>query len=356
MSLDELRGRIDALDKKILECLNERATLALDIGKIKQSENAVVYVPEREKQIFDDLRALNQGPLPDSAIKVIYREVISAVRELQRPVDIAFLGPKNTFSHIAAERIFGDHATYRPEPTIDDVFTEVERKRADYGLVPVETSMGGGVSDTLDRFVNSDLKIINEVMLHISQNLMANCAQESIKRIYSKVQPFEQCRRWLKANMPNVELVEVSSTAKAAELAAKEENAAAVASSKAAESYGLDILVPGIEDAAHNFTRFFVIGRQLSKPTGNDKTSVMCAVKDRPGALYELLIPFSEAGVSLTRIESRPSQRKAWEYVFFMDFAGHADDKDISTALARVGDHCKELKVLGAYPHGELEE
>ncbi|GMW02999.1 MAG: P-protein [Candidatus Hydrogenedentota bacterium] len=356
MNLDSIRDRIDALDRSILELLNERASLALEIGEIKKNANAAYYVPEREKKIFDALRKLNPGPLPDDAVMAIFREVISAVRALEKPLDIAYLGPKDTFSHLAALRMFGSHANFHPEPTIDDVFTEVERKRVDYGIVPVETSMGGGVPDTLDRFVHSDLKILNEVMLHISQNLLSNSAFDDIAKVYSKAQPFVQCRNWLKANLPNAELVETSSTAEAARVAAGEPGSAAIASILAAETYGISVLIKGIEDAAHNFTRFFVIGRQMAKPTGEDKTSILVAIKDKPGALYELLIPLANAKVNLTRIESRPSQRRAWEYVFFIDMLGHADDPGIKMALEEVGHQCKELRILGSYPHGELAE
>lgn len=356
MNLDELRKRIDELDKSILGQLNERAECAMRIGEIKRSSNAAYYVPEREKKIFDALRERNPGPLSGDAVRAIYREIISAIRALEKPVDVAFLGPQYTFSHAASLRIFGTHASYHPVATVDDIFTEVERKRVDYGVVPVETSMGGGVSDTLDRFVTSDVKIINEVMLHIKQNLLAKCPLEEVTRVYSKAQPFVQCRLWLRANMPNAELVETSSTAEAARIVADLCDAAAIGSALAAEHYELEILVKGIEDAPHNFTRFFVISRHMAKPTGDDKTSILCAIKDKPGALYNLLTPLADAGINLTRIESRPSQRKAWEYVFFIDMLGHAEEPHIKEAIDTVSMHCKELKILGSFPHGELEE
>lgn len=356
MNLDEWRRQIDACDEKILELLNERAEAAMRIGEIKRNADTAFYVPERERAIFDKLREANPGPLPPEAIKAIYREIISAVRALEKPVEVAFFGAKATFSHMAAMRLFGSHAVFHPMATIDDIFTEVERKRMDYGVVPAETSMGGGVSDTLDRFVNSDLKIVNEVMMHIQQNLLSNSPMEKITKVYSKVQGLVQCRNWLKANLPNAQQVETSSTADAARIAAGEPGAAAIASLLAAEMYEIKVLVPGVEDAAHNFTRFFVVGHQMAKPTGRDKTSVLCAIKDKPGALYHLLTPFSEEGVNLTRIESRPSRRKAWEYVFFIDLEGHVDSTAIQNALEKVSHHCKEMKVLGSYPHGELEE
>lgn len=356
MTLEDLRQRIDELDSKIVSLLNERARLAIEIGEIKRNTTTVYYVPEREKKIYDKLVAENAGPLPETAIRAIYREVISAVRALERPIDVAFLGPRDTFSHMAALRIFGTHANFHPVGTVDDIFTEVERKRVEYGVVPVETSMGGGVSDTLDRFINSELKIINEVMLHITQNLLSNSDLGEITKVYSKTQPFVQCRNWLKANLPNAELIETPSTAEAARIVTFQPGAAAIASELAAQTYNLRVLVRGIEDVSHNLTRFFVISRQMAKPTGNDKTSILCAIKDKPGALYELLTPMASHGINLTRIESRPSRRKAWEYVFFIDLLGHADEPHIKAALVKVAEHCKELKVLGSFPHGELAE
>lgn len=356
MTLDELRAAIDELDSRILELLSERAKRALDIAEIKRSTQSAYYVPEREKAVFERLRALNKGPLPDSAIKVIYREVMSAIRSLEKNISVAYLGPNDTFSHMAALRVFGVTADYHPLPTVADIFTEVERKRIDYGLVPVESSMGGGVHDTLDRFISSDLKIVNEVLLRITQNLLSNSPLDKIERVYSKDNAFIQCRNWLRVNLPNAKLIDVSSTAEAARIASQEEGAAAVASALAAKTYNVDILVPSIEDSPNNYTRFFVMGRQLAKPTGKDKTSILISIKDRPGALYSLLTPFNQSDVNLTRIESRPSRRKAWEYVFFIDLIGHIDDPRISEVLEKVHEYCVELKVLGSYPQGDVEE
>ncbi|HRI88357.1 MAG TPA: prephenate dehydratase [Candidatus Hydrogenedentes bacterium] len=347
---------MDALDAKILECLNARAECAIGISEIKRSGDQQYYVPEREKTIYDKVRQMNPGPLPDPAVKAIYREIISAVRALEKPVDVAFLGPRDTFSHIASMKVFGVHATYHPVATVDDVFTEVERARVDYGLVPVETAMGGSLGDTLDRFLTSDLKIVNEVMLRIQQNLLSNSPLELITKVYSKSQPFVQCRNWLKANLPNAELIETSSTAEAARIAAAEPGAAAIASLLAAETYNIGVVVKGIEDSSNNFTRFFVIGRHMAKTTGKDKTAIICAIMDHPGALYELLTPLATAGVNLTRIESRPSRKRAWEYVFFIDMLGHCDDPVVKEALDSVRKQCKELKILGSFPQGELEE
>lgn len=356
MTLEELRARIDELDRRILESLKERAGCAQEIGHIKRGANAPFYVPEREKAVFEKLEGLNSGPLSAMAIRSIYREIISVMRALEKDISVAFLGPRDTFSHMAALRVFGAAADYRPLPSFGDIFTEVERGRIDYGVVPVESSIGGSVSETLDRFLVSNLKIINEVMIHVAQNLLANCALEEVKRVYSKDNALLQCRNWLRANLPGSELIEVSSTAEAARRAAGEPGAAAIASKLAAQTYNLNILCERVEDATHNYTRFLVIGRQMVKPTGDDKTSVLISVKDRPGALYHLLLPFADAGVNLTRIESRPSQQKPWEYVFFIDLVGHVDDPEVKQVLDTVAERAATFKVLGSYPRASLEQ
>ena len=356
MTLDDLRREIDAIDERILELLTERARLAQKIGAIKQDTDRVYYVPEREKLIFEELKRKNPGVLPEKAIRSIYREIISATRALERPISVAFLGPKDTFSHMATLRVFGSMAECHPAATVSDIFTEVERKRVDYGVVPVETSMGGGVSDTLDRFVVSELKIVNEVMLHINHSLLSNSPLEEITQVYSKQQPFVQCRNWLKANLPNAELIETSSTAEAARVVRDKPGAAAIASELAAETYGLEIIASSIEDASHNFTRFFVIGWQSAKPTGHDKTAILFTIKDKPGALNRLLQPMARRGINLSRIESRPSQKRAWEYVFFVDLMGHASEPDVKEALDELAQECSEFKILGSFPQGEVEE
>lgn len=356
MTLDDIRGRIDSIDEQVLELLNERARCAVEIGAIKRTTQSAFYVPEREKAVMERLREKNAGPLPEEAIRAIYREVMSSIRALEKQISVCFLGPRDTFSHMASTRVFGATAEYHPLPTVADIFDQVERRHIDYGVVPVESSMGGGVHDTLDRFVLSDLKIVNEILLRITQNLLANCPISEIKRVYSKDNAFLQCRNWLRANLPNAELIDVSSTAEAARRASIEPETAAIASSMAAQTYGLDIQAARIEDSQNNYTRFFVVGRQSPKQTGKDKTSLLISIKDRPGALYALLLPFYTHSVNLTRIESRPSRKKAWEYVFFIDFVGHADDPMIKDVLDQVGEHCAELKVLGSYPQGDVDE
>jgi len=356
VTLDELRRKIDALDSEILDRLNERARCAMEIGEIKRSTTAVYYVPEREKLIFERLYRKNKGPLPEEAVRAIYREVISSIRALEKSISVAFLGPADTFSHMAAMRVFGATAEYHPLPTLSDIFTEVERRHIDYGVLPVESSMGGGVHDTLDRFVASDVKIINEILMRITQNLLSNSPIDKITKVYSKDNALVQCRNWLRANLPNAKLIDTSSTAEAARIATEEEGAAAIASALAATTYNLDILVSRIEDSPNNYTRFFVIGHQMAKPTGKDKTSILIALRDRPGALYSLLLPFSEMGINLTRIESRPSRKKAWEYVFFIDLLGHIEDEEIKRVLEHIAEQSVEVKVFGSYPRGEVME
>lgn len=355
MTIEELRAQIDALDARILASLNERARAAQEIGKLKQSQNSAYYVPEREKAVLEKLYRLNEGPLTEGAVRSIYREIISCIRAMENPTTVAFLGPRFTFSELAAKRVFGATADLHPMANLNDIFTAVERERIDYGIVPVESSMGGGVSDTLDRFVTSDLKIINEILLHITQNLLSRSPLEAITKVYSKDQSFPQCRNWLQANLPHAELVNTSSTAEAARIAGEEEGAAAIAGLLAAEPYHLDVVAERIEDAPHNYTRFFVVARQVAKPTGKDKTSLLISVRDRPGALHGLLLPLSKSGVNMTRIESRPSRKKAWEYVFFLDLEGHVEDPKVKEVLEEVADFCVELKVLGSYPRGDVE-
>jgi chorismate mutase/prephenate dehydratase len=348
--LDTLRARIDVLDAEIVARLNERANCALEIGRIKQGTDQPFYVPERERAVFEKLQRCNEGPLTEEGLRAVYREVISATRALEKPTSVAFLGPRDTFSHIAALRVFGASAEYHPLPSFNDVFTEVERMRIDYGVVPVESSVGGGVSGTLDQFVTTSLKVVNEVLIHVNMNLLSKSPLEEITRVYSKDNALLQCRNWLRGNLPNAELHETSSTADAAERAAKEPGAAAIASKLAAETYGLKILVAHIEDEPHNFTRFFVMGRQMTKPTGRDKTALIVAIQDQPGALYNLLLPFADEGITLTRIESRPSRQKAWEYVFFIDILGHENDPVLKEALAKVASRALNLKILGSFP------
>lgn len=350
MTLAGLRKKIDSIDENILSLLNQRADVIVSIGKVKARQKASPYVPNREKEIYERISRINKGPLSNEAIGAIYREIMSASLALEKPMKIAYLGPPATFTHLAALKKFGSALNYYPCNSITEIFTEVERGRADYGVVPIENSIEGAVNHTLDMFIESELLICSEISLEISHNLMAKCPMARIKRVYSNPQVFGQCRMWLEANLPGSELIEVSSTTKAAEIATKEKNAAAIASSLAAGCYGLKILAESIEDSAHNITRFLVIGRVQSPPTGKDKTSVMFSVKDRVGALHDMLVPFKNSGISLTKIESRPSKKKPWEYYFFVDLKGHTQDGKVRQALSRLEKQSSILKILGSYP------
>ncbi len=354
MKLDDLRKRIDEIDTEVVRLLNERAKIAIEVGSRKKSANAQFYAPERENAIFRRLQKLNEGPLTDAGVQAIYREVISATRSLEKMLTIAYLGPDATFTHLASRHMFGSSVKYTPVHTIPDVFIEVERGRADYGVVPIENSTGGVVQQTLDAFMESSLQVSNEVMLEISHCLLSNSPIEKITDIYSKEEALYQCRHWIENNLPEARLHNTHSTARAAEIAACTEGAAAIGSEFAGEVYGLKLLVPKIEDYADNYTRFLVISNESPGPSGTDKTSIMFSVKDRVAALYDTLRPFAEKGISLTKIESRPSRRKPWEYVFFVDVLGHQQDKQVAEALAEVESGCVFMKVIGSYPAARI--
>ena len=353
MSLDKLRKKIDRLDRELISLLNERAAATKDIGKIKINSGKSIYVPEREIQVLNKIASLNKGPLKKSALEAIYREVMSASLALEKPLKIAYLGPEASFTNLAAIKKFGSQVSYVASNSIADVFLEVEKGSADYGVVPIENSIEGAVSYTLDVFVDSELKICSQIILEVTHNLLANCAKSKIRNVYSIPQVFGQCRIWLQKNLPNALLVDVSSTTRGAEIAKKEKNSAAIASLLASKVYGLKVLAGGIQDSAHNVTRFLVVGRNIASRTGKDKTSLFFSTKDKVGALYEMLLPFRKYKVNLTKIESRPSKKKAWEYYFFVDILGHQDDALIKKALNELERKCSYLKILGSYPIGE---
>jgi len=353
MSLSKLRKKIDALDRKLINLLNLRAQATKKIGKIKINTGKSIYAPERELEVLRKIAGLNRGPLKKGALEAIYREVMSASLALEKPLKIAYLGPAASFTNLAAIKKFGSQVNYVACNSIVEVFLEVERGTADYGVVPIENSIEGAVSHTLDVFVDSDLKICSQVILEVSHNLLANCEKNKIRKIYSNPQVFGQCRIWLLKNLPDAELVDVSSTTRAAEMVKKEKNSAAIASLLASKIYGLKVIASGIQDSLHNITRFLVIGRNVVEKTGSDKTSLLFSIKDHVGALYELLMPFRKYGVNLTKIESRPSKKKAWEYYFFVDISGHFDDGKVKKALKELEPKCNYFKILGSYPIGE---
>jgi chorismate mutase/prephenate dehydratase len=354
MELSDLRGMIDGLDERILQLLSERAQLALRIGRLKEERKLASFAPEREEEVVRRLERLNRGPLPNRALRAIYREIISACLSLQRPLRVAYLGPEATFTHLAAVKRFGRSVEYMPAKTIGEVFSEVEKGQADFGVVPVENSTEGMVSHTLDSFVESSLRICGEIFLEVSHHLLSRAQSlGEIRRVYSHPQALAQTRKWLESNLPCSEVIEVLSTAAAAQRAKDDDQGAAIASELAAELYGLSILRSRIEDYPENYTRFLVIGKDLAPRSGDDKTSILFSIRDQVGALHRILEPFAAKGINLTKIESRPSKIRAWDYIFYIDFEGYAEDEPTSEVLGELEKECVMLKVLGSYPKGK---
>lgn len=372
----DLRGRIDAVDRQLHTLLNERAALARQVGISKSKQGRLVdfYRPEREAQVLRMAlernakaraagRASAREPtasgaaLRDEEIVRLFREIMSACLAQEEPLKIGFLGPEGTFSQSAVYKHFGHSARALPLSTIDEVFHEVEAGNADFGVVPIENSTEGSVNHTLDRFLSSPLHICGEVELRIRQNLMGKLKSlREIKRVCSHPQSLAQCRQWLQANLPDVELIPESSNAEAARRARDEKGTAAIAGETAAEVYGLTVLCADIEDRPDNTTRFLVIGRRMFGPSGNDRTTLLVSTghTEAPGALHRLLEPLARNNVSLSRIESRPSQRRKWDYVFFIDLEGHIDDPPVAKALARLKTRASLYRVLGSYPRAVL--
>lgn len=356
MSLEEQRKIIDACDAEIVRLLNKRITAAVEIGRLKQADNAPVYVPAREKQVFEKVCALNEGPLTDAHLRSVYREVMSAAISLEHRVRIAFLGPPTTYTHQAALSKFGHSVEYMACDTMEAVFDEVEKGKAQYGVVPIENSIEGGVTPTQDRLVRTPLKIVAEIYLPINHCLIVKPGQEQPERVYSNPQALGQCREWLAKNLPHAELIPTRSTSGATKHVKEETNSAAIASRLAAEEFELEILVDGIQDHAANMTRFLVLGTDFGAASGEDKTSIFFGVKHKTGALFQALEPLHQAELNLTKIESRPSKQRAWEYTFFVDLEGHVDQPEVRTALDELKDACVEFTVLGSYPVGRREK
>jgi chorismate mutase/prephenate dehydratase len=353
VNLKELRRKIDSIDRQIIRLLNLRAKITMDIAKTKRKTGVSIYSPEREREVLKKIASHNRGPLNRMALEAIYREIMSGSLSLEKPLKIAYLGPEATFTHLAAVKRFGSQVEYVACNSITDVFLEVERDAADYAVVPIENSIEGVVSHTLDMFVDSDLKICAQIILDVSHNLLSNYTKDKIKRLYSIAQVFGQCRIWLQENLPGVETIEVSSTTRAAQIAVKEKYSACIASLLAAKVYKLKVVASDIEDSPHNITRFFVVGKTTAGQAGHDKTSILFSIKDRMGALHDMLTPFKKHRINLTKIESRPSKKKAWDYYFFVDLEGHQDDPRVKKALSELESKCTFLKVLGSYPIGE---
>ena len=353
MNIPDHRKAIDRLDAQIVRLLNERTKHVLAIGDIKLKAGEEIYAPHRERAVLQRLCHLNRGPMTDDQLRAVYREIMSSALALEKSMTIAYLGPEATFTHQAAIRRFGSSLRYAAQKTIADVFTEVSKNRADYGVVPVENSTEGVVTHTLDMFVDSDLKVVSQIVLRVQQCLLSNSPRAKIRKLFAHPQSLAQCRGWVQNHLPRAEIVETSSNARSAEFAARQKNAAAIAGLLAAEKYDLRLLEQDIQDNAANATRFLVLGRQCSPPTGHDRTSLMISITDKVGALHHALDAFRRYRINMTKIESRPSKRKAWEYYFFIDCDGHVHDRKVARAIEHLERECSYVKVLGSYPNTE---
>jgi chorismate mutase/prephenate dehydratase len=350
MDLTRLRKKINTLDSRIIELLNLRAAITLSIGKEKIKNKRPIYAPDREQDVLQRIKDLNGGPIKNEAVEAIYREIMSASLALEKPLRIAYMGPEATFSHLASLKKFGSSVEHVACDNVAEVFSKVESTDCDYGVVPIENSIEGVVTHTMDLLVDSELKICSQVLLDVTHHLMSRGALSQIKEIYSHPQILGQCRQWLLKNMPKAHLVAAASSTKAAQIVKGRKNAACIASQIAASLYGLTILKKNIQDSTHNITRFLVISTMDVPPTGRDRTSLVFSIKDKVGALHAMLTPFMKHKINLTKIESRPSKKKAWDYYFFVDCEGHQSNPRVARALTQLEGMCKFLKILGSYP------
>ncbi len=356
--LAELRDQIDAIDCRLIEMINERAKLVVEVGKIKRQSGIPIYAPHREAAVLEKVQRLNEGPISNITIEAIYRELMSGSFALEQPLRIGYLGPVGTYSHLAATRHFGSSVAFEDLRAIDGVFQEVTRGHVDYGLVPIENSTGGGITETLDAFLtyHGQLNIYGEVQLVVHFSLLANCKPHEVNRIYSKPEAFLQCRNWLITQFPKVELIPAESTAAAVRHAkADNENdpkrgSAAIGSSLAGEIYGMHAMFEKIEDRQGNVTRFLILSKSETEISGDDKTSIMFTTDDRPGSLVDVLNVFKRAEINLTHIDKRPSLEVNWDYTFFVDALGHAKDARFAEVIGEARAHCKMLTVLGSFP------
>jgi chorismate mutase/prephenate dehydratase len=363
--LSALRTGIDAIDRKIVELLNDRARLVVQVGEHKRKHGVPVYAPHREAEVLENVLKLNKGPLPNRALESVFRELMSGSFMLELPLRVGFLGPAGSYSHVAATRHFGSSVEFDNLHTIEGVFTEVRRGHVNYGLVPVENSIGGGIAETLNAFQQAgpDVTICAEVQLEVHHALLANCEPAAVRRIHSKPEVFDQCRHWLATQYPQADLLPAASSSRAAQVALEENQkaqdigsrpaSAAIGSALAGQIYGLNVLFERIEDDPGNVTRFLVLGKHKAKPTGDDKTSIMFTTADKPGALVQVLAEFERAGVNLSHIDKRPSGRVNWTYTFFVDALGHDSEAPMGAAIAGARTHCKQLSVLGSYPRSK---
>jgi len=356
MPIEQYRKEIDSIDDEIINLLNKRAEVVKKIGKYKTEKKIPHFKPEREAEIFNKLDTLPEGKFPIKALKMIYREIISASRKLEYPIKVVYLGPEASYTHLAGMDKFGTSTDMTAVQSIADVFKEVENEKANYGVVPIENSYEGVVNHTLDTFADSSLKICSEVYLKISHCILSNCDKISdIKKIYAHPQGLAQCRNYLENKLPHAERHEVSSNSKAASIAEWDKFSAAIASEAAATIYNLKVLDTEIQDSKENFTRFLIIGNDIPEKTGEDKTSIMCTIHDKPGALLSILEPFKYFNVNLTKIESRPSRKKMWDYIFFIDIDGHISEEKVKNSIDKVKESCLEVKILGTYPKAKMQ-
>jgi chorismate mutase / prephenate dehydratase len=351
--LSEMRERIDSIDRQIQQLISERANHALTVAKVKGEGLSAIdyYRPEREAHVLRMVVDRNDGPLSDTEMVRLFREIMSSCLAQEDPLKIGFLGPEGTFSEQAVRKHFGHAAYGLPLGSIEEVFQEVAAGHADFGVVPVENSGQGMIQVTLDMFLTSEATICGEVELRVHQCLHSQAGElEDIRRVYAHAQSLQQCKTWLRINLPGVECIAVGSNAEAARLARHADDAAAIAGETAGKIYGLKTVAKGIEDRADNTTRFLVIGRSLFPPSGNDRTSLLITVNDKPGALYDVLSPFAKHGISLNRIESRPAHTGKWQYAFFIDVSGHIDGDALQAAVHDIGESAATIRVLGSYP------
>ena len=354
MSLDDVREQIDKIDHEIVTHLNQRVKLASEVVHFKEKSGLPIYMPDREDEVLHKLMRINKGPLSDDNIRRIYREIISAMIALERKLVVAYLGPKGTFTESAARKNFGNSLDYQPLNNIGDVFTAVERGDADYGVIPIENSTGGAVIHSMDRLVETNLKIVAQVYLPIVHCLYSQHKLDDIKAVYSKDQALFQCREWLRRNLPNARQVDCESTSEAVIAAQNKNGVAAIAAEIASDYYPVPIISRGIQDRNDNETRFLVIGNQVNeipRSAKRDRSSIVFSIHDKAGELERVLQPFSKRKINLTKIESRPSHKKAWEYLFFIDFEGHWNDPQIKECIDEIKQLCPWVKWLGSYPN-----
>ncbi len=351
LEMEKARKDIDGIDLQIVALLNKRMQLALKIGEDKKKKGELIYDPVREDGIISALKKANNGDFPNEGLELLFREIFSISRKAQQPIKVAYLGPETTFSHIAALRHFGSGSEYINCETIKEVFSSVEKGEADFGIAPIENSLGGSVSYTYDMFINSPLNIVAEITEHISHSLISKYKINEIGKIYVHPMALAQCREWISKNLPHAELIEVSSNAKSVESAKLYNKSAGIGSELSAAHYGLDILAKNIQDRANNVTRFLVIGKSCPKKSKKSKTSIMFTVKNEPGALFNILEPLKKRGVNMSKIESRPTNLKNWEYVFFVDIEGFSEDEKQKNALDEMSKACGMFRVIGSYPN-----